>query len=106
MSNIAVYDGINRSAALTPNPDIANYQIKYDYNNYFAVPGKQSFVVSNGSSASDNGPYFKENGVSGVCSWNGISGSSPYDCATDDPDTNLSASPQNSFTISAKGDNV
>ncbi len=47
--------------ALSPDPDTANLLIKYNYNNYFAIPGKQSFVVSNGATVSDNGPFIKEN---------------------------------------------
>ena len=104
VSNIAVYEWVNRSMALSPDPDTANLLIKYNYNNYFAIPGKQSFVVSNGATVSDNGPFIKENWVVGVCSWNGLSGTSPYNC-TDTVD-GLSASPQNSFTMSAKSDNV
>ncbi len=91
---------MDRNAVFNPNPDLNTFQITYDYNRYFAIPGRQSFVVSNGSTASNNGPYFKENGVSSLCS----DGNSPYDCAIADPVTGISASPLNSFTMSAKGD--
>ena len=100
ISNIAVYVGVDRNTALVPNPDLNSFQITYDYNRYFAIPGRQSFVVSNGSTASYNGPYFKENGTSSLCS----DGNSPYDCSSPDPVTGISASPYNSFTMSAKGD--
>ena len=101
--DVVVYDGINRATPPTPDPNIAGRQISYDFNNFFDIPTKQSFVVSDGSSASRNGPYFKENGSSALCSWNGTYGSSAYDCANVDPVTGLSASPHNSFTMTAKG---
>ena len=104
ISNIAVYTGIDRVATLNPNPDFNTFNITYDFNRYFAIPGKQSFVVSNGDSSSYNGPYFKENGTSALCSVNGTYGASPYDCAIADPATGISASPHNSFTMTAKGD--
>lgn len=84
-----------------PNPNLNNFEITYDFNRYFDIPGKQSFVVSKGDGPSYNGPYFRENGVSALCSWSGSYGTSPYDCATAGPD-GLSASPNNSFTITAK----
>lgn len=74
-------------AAPSPNPDVANRKIAYDFNRYFLIPTKQSFVVSDGNGAGYNAPYFKEDGTSGICSWNGASGTSPYDCATADPYT-------------------
>ncbi len=105
MSNgdVVVYDALGRnSAAPVPDPDIAGRRIRYDFNKYFQLPTKQSFVVSNGNGAGFNAPYFKEDGVSGICSWNGASGTSPYDCAVADPATGLSASPNNSFTMTAR----
>jgi hypothetical protein len=105
ISNIAVYNGVDRVTALSPNPDLNTFNITYDFNRYFAIPGKQSFVVSNWSSSSYNGPYFKENGVNALCSMNGTyGGAGAYDCADPDPATLLSASPYNSFTMTAKGD--
>lgn len=68
VSNIAVYEGIARNSVLSPDPDVSNVLIRYNFNNFFAIPGKQSFVVSKGDSASYNGPYFKENGTSAMCS--------------------------------------
>jgi trimeric autotransporter adhesin len=110
ISNIAVYTWVLRTTVLTPNPDLNTFNITYDFNQYFAIPGKQSFVVSKWDGASNNGPYFKENGTSGLCTrtdpyantlgtWN-----NPYDCPDADPATWLSASPYNSFTMSAKWD--
>ena len=52
--DVVVYDGIDRASPPTPNPDIPNRQIAYDFNRYFAIPTKQSFVVSDGSSPSNN----------------------------------------------------
>jgi hypothetical protein len=110
ISNIAVYNGVDRVTVLTPNPDLNTFNITYDFNRYFAIPGKQSFVVSSGNSASYNGPYFKENGANGVCSRTDPyasavgAGNNPYDCEIADPVTGISASPYNSFTMSAKGD--
>lgn len=104
--DVVVYDGLWRNtAAPNPDPDIANRLIRYDFNKYFALPTKQSFVVSDGNGAGFNAPYFKEDGVSGICSYNGSSGTSPYDCAVADPVTGLSASPNNSFTMTARGTN-
>jgi hypothetical protein len=104
ISNIAVYTGVLRTTALVPNPDLNTFNITYNYNQYFAIPGKQSFVVSKWDGPSYNGPYFKENGTSPLCSITGTYWSSPYDCADPDPVTWISASPYNSFTMSAKGD--
>lgn len=87
ISNIAVYNGIDRTTVLSPNPDLNTFNITYDFNRYFAIPGKQSFVVSNGSSSSYNGPYFKENGTDALCSTTGTYGASAYDCANPDPVT-------------------
>ncbi len=81
-----------------PDPDLPNRLIWYNFNTYFAIPTSQSFVVSDGNGAGYNAPYFKENGTSWICSGWG----SPYDCATADPVTGLSASPNNSFTMTAK----
>lgn len=106
ISNIAVYNGVDRVTVMNPNPDLNTFNITYDFNRYFAIPGKQSFVVSSGDSSSYNGPYFKENGTSALCSINGTYGTSPYDCADPDPATSLSASPYNSFTMTAKWDSV
>ena len=103
VSNIAVYTWVLRTSSLSPNPDVGTFQVTYDFNKYFDIPGKQSFVVSKGDGPSNNGPYFRENGTSSLCSWNGGYGSSPYDCATNGPD-GLSASPWNSFTMTAKGE--
>jgi hypothetical protein len=103
ISNIAVYTWVLRTTALNPNPDLNTFDITYDFNQYFAIPGKQSFVVSQWNGPSYNGPYFKENGTSPLCSINGTYGTSPYDCADADPVTWLSASPYNSFTMTAKG---
>lgn len=62
-------------------------------------------MVSKGDGPAYNGPYFKENGTDALCSQTGTyTGSSFYDCATADPVTGLSASPYNSFTMTAKGD--
>ena len=104
ISNIAVYNGVDRVTVMSPNPDLNTFNITYDFNRFFAIPGKQSFVVSSGDSSSFNGPYFKENGTSALCSVNGTYGTSPYDCADPDPATGISASPHNSFTMTAKGD--
>lgn len=104
ISNIAVYNGVDRVTVMSPNPDLSTFNITYDFNRFFAIPGKQSFVVSSGDSSSYNGPYFKENGTSALCSVNGTYGTSPYDCADPDPATGISASPFNSFTMTAKGD--
>lgn len=75
ISNIAVYTGVLRTTTLTPNPDLNTFNVTYNFNQYFAIPGKQSFVVSKGDGASYNGPYFKENGVSALCSITGTYGS-------------------------------
>ena len=104
ISNIAVYTAVDRVTTLNPNPDLNTFNITYDFNRYFAIPGKQSFVVSNGSSASYNGPYFKENWTDALCSINGTYGTSAYNCEDPDPATGISASPYNSFTMTAKGD--
>ena len=101
--NVAVYTGLARTSPPTPNPDTITQTINYDFNKYFDIPGKATFVVTDGSSAAYNGPYFKENGTSALCSMNGTYGTSPYDCANPDPTTGLSASPYNSFTMTAKG---
>ena len=102
--DVVVYDGIGRNGTTpSPNPDVPDRQVSYDFNRYFLIPTKQSFVVSDGNGAGYNAPYFKEDGTSGLCSWNGAGGSSPYDCATADPVTGLSASPNNSFTMTARG---
>lgn len=101
--DVVVYTASDPSAPPSPNPDTTNKLISYDFNNYFNIPTKQSFVVSDGSSASYNGPFFRENGTSGVCSWNGTYGSSPYNCSTDTDTYGVSASPANSFTMTAKG---
>lgn len=104
--DVVVYDGIWRNGtAPSPNPDVGNRRVSYDFNRYFSIPTKQSFVVSDGNGAGYNAPYFKEDGVSGICSWNGAGGTSPYDCGTADPYTWLSASPNNSFTMTARGYN-
>ncbi len=58
--------------------------------------------MSDGSSTSNNGPFFRENGTSGVCSWNGTYGTSPYNCSGNDT-YGVPASPANSFTMTAKG---
>lgn len=100
--DVVVYTAGNPSSPPTPDPDIANRAISYDYNKYFDIPTTQSFVVSDGSSASYNGPFFRENGTTGVCSWNGTYGSSPYACSGTDT-YGVSASPANSFTMTAKG---
>ena len=69
-----VYDALGRnSTAPSPDPDNVNREIRYDFNKYFLIPSKQSFVVSNGNGAGYNAPYFKEDGISCVCSWNGAS---------------------------------
>ncbi len=105
VSNIAVYTWVLRTTALTPNPNLNNFEVTYDFNRYFGIPGKQSFVVSKGDGPSYNGPYFKENGTDALCSITGTYGSPwVYDCADPDPATGISASPANSFTMSAKWD--
>jgi hypothetical protein len=104
ISNIAVYTGTLRSSPPSPDPDLNTFNVSYNFNQYFAIPGKQSFVVSKGDGPANNGPYFKEDGTSPLCSITGTYGSSPYDCANADPVTGISASPYNSFTMSAKGD--
>ncbi len=105
ISNIAVYTWVLRTTVLTPDPDLNTFNITYNFNKYFGIPGKQSFVVSKGDGPAYNGPYFKENGTDALCSQTGTyTGSSFYDCATADPVTGLSASPYNSFTMTAKGD--
>lgn len=100
--DVVVYTAGNPASPPTPNPDIANRDISYDYNKYFDIPTAQSFVVSDGSSTSYNGPFFRENGTSGVCSWNGTYGTSPYACSGNDT-YGVPASPANSFTMTAKG---
>lgn len=96
-----MYDATNPASPPVPDPDTPNREISYDFNNYFDIPTKQSFVVSDGATTSYNGPFFRENGTTGVCSWNGTYGTSPYDC--DDNDTyGVPASPANSFTMTAK----
>lgn len=63
--DVVVYTGIGRNGTTpNPNPDLPNRLISYDFNKYFAIPTKQSFVVSDGNGAGYNAPYFKENGVS------------------------------------------
>jgi hypothetical protein len=104
ISNIAVYTWVLRTTPLSPNPDLNTFDVTYNFNQYFAIPGKQSFVVSKWDGPSNNGPYFKENGTSPLCSITGTYGTSPYDCANPDPATGISASPYNSFTMTAKGD--
>lgn len=103
VSNIAVYTGTLRSSPPTPNPNLNTFDVSYDFNQYFGIPGKQSFVVSKGDGPSNNGPYFKEDGTDALCSITGTYGSpGAYDCINADPATGLSASPYNSFTMSAK----
>ena len=60
---------------MNPNPDFNTFQVTYDFNRYFDIPGKQSFVVSKGDGPSNNGPYFKENGTDALCSITGTYGS-------------------------------
>jgi hypothetical protein len=70
--DVVVYDGLGRSTtAPSPDPDTTLHQVRYDFNKYFSIPTKQSFVVSDGNGAGYNAPYFKEDGVSANCSWNG-----------------------------------
>lgn len=105
VSNIAVYTALPPSSPPSPNPDFANTRISYDFNNYFAIDTKQSFVVSKGDSHGDNAPYFSENAVSSNCRRAGtLTPYSPIDCEIKDPITGDYATPDNSFTMSAKGD--
>lgn len=99
-----VYDALDRTTPPTPDPNVAGRAISYDFNNYFDIPTKQSFVVSSGDSSSYNGPFIRSNGTSALCSWNGTYGTSPYNCQTDTDEFGVSASPWNSFTMTAKGD--
>lgn len=48
VSNIAVYTGTLRSSPPNPNPNLNTFEVSYDFNQYFGIPGKQSFVVSKG----------------------------------------------------------
>lgn len=43
-----MYDGISTGDP-TPNPDNANREIGYDFNKFFNIPAKQSFVVTDGT---------------------------------------------------------
>lgn len=49
--DVIVYDGISGAAgaALNPNPNNSTKQIQYDFNKYFNIPARQSFVVTDGS---------------------------------------------------------
>ena len=78
LSNIAVYKAIDRNSSNTPDPNLNTREIKYKFNNFFSLPGDQSFVVSDGNTVSNDGPYIRENGTTGICSSSG----SPYDCIT------------------------
>lgn len=50
--DVVVYDGIGRNGTTpSPNPDVPNREISYDFNKYFLIPTKQSFVVSDGNGA-------------------------------------------------------
>lgn len=83
-----------------PDPDNANREVSYDFNQYFRIPAKQSFVVSDGLAPGENAPYIDENATYSVCEWSGSYGSGMASCpATDSP-----GSPYNSFTMSARSD--
>lgn len=49
MSNgdVIVYDGITTSTP-NPNPNNSTRQVSYDFNQYFRIPAKQSFVITDG----------------------------------------------------------
>lgn len=94
-----MYDGITTSTP-SPDPNNATRQISYDFNKYFRIPAKQSFVVTDGLSPGQNAPYIAENGASSVCEWTGTYGSGVATCPTGD----FPGSPYNSFTMSARSD--
>lgn len=60
ISNIAVYTWVLRTTALSPNPDLNTFDVTYNFNQYFGIPGKQSFVVSKWDGPSYNGPYSRK----------------------------------------------
>ena len=98
--DVVVYDGDSQSPFPSPNPDVANRLIRYDFNRYFMIPAKQSFVVSDGNAPGINAPYIGENAGSSVCAWNGTSGTGMATC----PSGDFPGSPYNSFTMSARSD--
>lgn len=94
-----VYDGIT-SYVPSPNPDNPNREISYDFNQYFRIPAKQSFVVTDGLAPGQNAPYIAANASSSVCEWTGTVGTGIATC----PGGDFPGSPYNSFTMSARSD--
>jgi trimeric autotransporter adhesin len=97
--DVIVYDGITTSTP-SPNPNNATRQVSYDFNQYFRIPAKQSFVITDGLSPWQNAPYIGENATSSVCEWTGTYGTGIPTCPTGD----FPGSPYNSFTMSARAD--
>ncbi len=101
MSNgdVIVYDGLSTTTP-SPDPDNSNREISYNFNKYFTIPAKQSFVVTDGLSPGTNAPYIGENAASSICEWDGTYGTGMATCPTGDSP----GSPYNSFTMSARSD--
>lgn len=97
--DVIVYDGIT-SYTPSPNPDNPNREISYDFNQYFRIPAKQSFVVTDGLSPGLNAPYIGDNAAYSFCEWTGTTGTGMATCPTGD----FPGSPYNSFTMSARSD--
>jgi hypothetical protein len=97
--DVIVYDGITTSVP-SPNPDNPNRRVSYDFNQYFRIPAKQSFVVTDGLAPWQNAPYIGTNAASSVCEWTGTVGTGMATC----PGGDFPGSPYNSFTMSARSD--
>jgi hypothetical protein len=97
--DVIVYDGITTWIP-SPNPDNPNRRVSYDFNQYFRIPAKQSFVVTDGLAPWQNAPYIGTNAASSVCEWTGTVGSGMSSC----PSWDFPGSPYNSFTMSARSD--
>ena len=95
--DVIVYDGITSSTP-SPDPNNATREISYDFNKYFTIPAKQSFVVTDGLAPGQNAPYIEANAASSVCEWTGTYGTGMTTCPTGDSP----GSPYNSFTMSAR----
>lgn len=94
-----VYDGITTGTP-SPDPNNSTRQISYDFNKYFRIPAKQSFVITDGLSPGQNAPYIGENAAVSVCEWTGTYGTGMSTC----PSGDFPGSPYNSFTMSARAD--
>lgn len=97
--DVIVYDGITTGTP-SPDPNNSTRQISYDFNKYFRIPAKQSFVITDGLSPGQNAPYIGENAAVSVCEWTGTYGTGMSTC----PSGDFPGSPYNSFTMSARAD--